>query len=94
MQHDECAEGIPWNWREDKTRPNSGVASCPLPAAMSTPRLQRRTQTEEEDAASLKLGNEFNNAGCLLISEVKLLLDHRRDNAPDTACAHLLYSVP
>lgn len=52
---------------------------------MATPRLQRRTQTEDEDAASLKLGAEFNNAGCLLISEVKLLLDHRRDNAPDTA---------
>ncbi|CAE6431793.1 unnamed protein product [Rhizoctonia solani] len=45
----------------------------------------RRTQTEEEDAAALKLGSEFNNAGCLLISEVKYLLEHREKDSPDTA---------
>ncbi|KZS94651.1 hypothetical protein SISNIDRAFT_453601 [Sistotremastrum niveocremeum HHB9708] len=54
---------------------------------MSTPRLHRRAQIEEEDAAALKLGPEFNNAGCLLISEVKFLLEHRDDtrDAPDNA---------
>ncbi|CAE6511918.1 unnamed protein product [Rhizoctonia solani] len=44
----------------------------------------RRTQNEEEDAAALKLGSEFNNAGCLLISEVKYLLEHREKDSPDT----------
>lgn len=29
---------------------------------------------------------EFNNAGCLLISEVKYLLENRDKDAPDTAC--------
>ncbi|KAH7101808.1 HRDC-like protein [Auriculariales sp. MPI-PUGE-AT-0066] len=52
---------------------------------MSTPRLGRRTHNEEEDAAVLKLGSEFNTAGCLLISEVQILLEHKKDNAPDTA---------
>jgi len=35
----------------------------------------------------LKLGAEFNNAGCPLISEVKFLLEHRDDtrDAPDNA---------
>jgi len=28
---------------------------------------------------------EFNNAGCLLISEVKYLLENRDKDAPDTA---------
>jgi hypothetical protein len=28
---------------------------------------------------------EFNNAGCLLISEVKYLLENRDKEAPDTA---------
>ncbi|KAG8928881.1 RNA polymerase B [Tulasnella sp. 418] len=45
---------------------------------------RRRNQIEEEDAATLKLGTEFNNAGCLLISEVKFLLDLRTKDAPDT----------
>ncbi|KIJ55547.1 hypothetical protein M422DRAFT_220275 [Sphaerobolus stellatus SS14] len=50
------------------------------------PRLRRRKETEEEDAALLKLGSEFNNAGCLLISEVKYLLEHRDESKapPDT----------
>ncbi|CAG7851674.1 SubName: Full=Uncharacterized protein {ECO:0000313/EMBL:CCA74453.1} [Serendipita indica DSM 11827] len=42
-----------------------------------TTRLGRRTHLEEEDAATLKLGAEFNNAGCLLISEVKILLKEK-----------------
>lgn len=70
---------------------------------MATPRLRHRPQTEDEDAAALKLGAgehtpstyhytthtvlpEFNNAGCLLISEVKYLLENREKEAPDTAC--------
>ncbi|KAI5123519.1 hypothetical protein M0805_006679 [Coniferiporia weirii] len=52
---------------------------------MSAPRLHRRTQGEEEDASVLRLGQEFNNAGCLLISEVKYLLENRDKDAPDTA---------
>ncbi|KAI0684287.1 HRDC-like protein [Cytidiella melzeri] len=52
---------------------------------MATPRLRHRPQTEDEDAAALKLGAEFNNAGCLLISEVKYLLENREKDAPDTA---------
>ncbi|KAG8768552.1 RNA polymerase B, partial [Ceratobasidium sp. 428] len=44
----------------------------------------RRTQNEEEDAAALKLGSEFNQAGCLLISEVTYLLEHRGKDSPDT----------
>jgi DNA-directed RNA polymerase II subunit RPB4 len=31
--------------------------------------------------------SEFNNAGCLLISEVKYLLENRDKDAPDTAYA-------
>ncbi|KAJ8079531.1 RNA polymerase B [Marasmius tenuissimus] len=69
-----------------------------------TTRLRHRPQTEDEDAAALKLGPgalldymytvaladffariEFNNAGCLLISEVKYLLENRDKDAPDTA---------
>jgi len=54
---------------------------------MASPHLRRGGQTEEEDAAALKLGAEFNNAGCLLISEVKFLLEHRDDtrDPPDNA---------
>ncbi|KAJ3745305.1 HRDC-like protein [Lentinula detonsa] len=48
-------------------------------------RLRHRPTGEEEDAAALKLGPEFNNAGCLLISEVKYLLENRDKDAPDTA---------
>lgn len=75
---------------------------------MATPRLRHRPQTEEEDAAALKLGpgvysqflyvifclccTEFNNAGCLLISEVKYLLENRDKDAPDTVYV-LLYFV-
>ncbi|KAF9240710.1 HRDC-like protein [Melanogaster broomeanus] len=50
-----------------------------------TSRLRHRTHAEEEDASALKLGAEFNNAGCLLISEVKYLLENRDKDAPDTA---------
>ncbi|KAI0954840.1 hypothetical protein AcW1_006612 [Taiwanofungus camphoratus] len=52
---------------------------------MTTPRLRHRPQVEDEDASVLKLGAEFNNAGCLLISEVKYLLENRDKDAPDTA---------
>ncbi|KAG6897810.1 hypothetical protein C0992_010614 [Termitomyces sp. T32_za158] len=51
---------------------------------MTTPRLRHRPNTEEEDASALRLGPEFNNAGCLLISEVKYLLENRDKDAPDT----------
>ncbi len=34
--------------------------------------------------------SEFNNAGCLLISEVKYLLENRDKEAPDTACAAII----
>lgn len=34
---------------------------------------------------------EFNNAGCLLISEVKYLLENRDKDAPDTACVYRSY---
>ncbi|KAJ3491868.1 hypothetical protein NLI96_g401 [Meripilus lineatus] len=50
-----------------------------------TTRLKPRSQVEDEDASALKLGAEFNNAGCLLISEVKYLLENRDKEAPDTA---------
>jgi len=43
-----------------------------------------RQQQDEEDASQLKLGREFSNAGCLLISEVKLLLEARQRAPPDT----------
>ncbi|TFL01971.1 HRDC-like protein [Pterulicium gracile] len=46
-------------------------------------RGRRGQVNEEEDAAALKLGTEFNNAGCLLISEVKYLLENRDKDAPD-----------
>jgi len=48
-------------------------------------RLRNRQHAEEEDASALKLGTEFNNAGCLLISEVKYLLENRDKDPPDTA---------
>ncbi|KAF8202257.1 HRDC-like protein [Pholiota molesta] len=48
-------------------------------------KLRHRPNVEEEDASALKLGPEFNNAGCLLISEVKYLLENRDKDAPDTA---------
>ena len=78
---------------------------------MATPRLRHRPQTEDEDAAALKLGAgtcyewfcidfslifwrvEFNNAGCLLISEVKYLLENREKEAPDTACVSLSWTI-
>ncbi|KAJ6456093.1 HRDC-like protein [Mycena sanguinolenta] len=47
-------------------------------------KFRHRPHNEEEDAAALKLGVEFNNAGCLLISEVKYLLENRDKDAPDT----------
>ncbi|KAF7356268.1 hypothetical protein MVEN_00958300 [Mycena venus] len=47
-------------------------------------KFRHRPQAEEEDASALKLGAEFNNAGCLLISEVKYLLENRDKDAPDT----------
>ncbi|PLW07668.1 hypothetical protein PCANC_09547 [Puccinia coronata f. sp. avenae] len=44
----------------------------------------RRGRIQEEDASQLKLGPDFNEAGCLSISEVKLLLEQRA-KATDTA---------
>ncbi|KAI9203880.1 HRDC-like protein [Polychytrium aggregatum] len=38
-------------------------------------RRQRKGQIEEEDASFLKLGEEFNSAPCVLISEVRVLLE-------------------
>jgi len=57
-----------------------------VPANMTSRSFPSRhkAQQEEEDAAALKLGPEFNNAGCLLISEVKYLLENRDKDAPDT----------
>ncbi|KAJ3504132.1 hypothetical protein NLJ89_g8099 [Agrocybe chaxingu] len=52
---------------------------------MTTKLRHHRPLNEEEDASALKLGAEFNNAGCLLISEVKYLLENRDKDAPDTA---------
>ena len=54
-------------------------------------KLRHRPLTEEEDASALKLGPEFNNAGCLLISEVKYLLENRDKDAPDTAWVSAAY---
>ena len=59
---------------------------------MST-KLRHRPLIEEEDASALKLGPEFNNAGCLLISEVKYLLENRDKDAPDTAWVSQLLSL-
>ncbi|KAJ7066337.1 HRDC-like protein [Mycena amicta] len=51
---------------------------------MATKFRNRLHNFEEEDASALKLGTEFNNAGCLLISEVRYLLENRDKDAPDT----------
>jgi len=40
----------------------------------------------------LRVYSEFNNAGCLLISEVKYLLENRDKDAPDTAYASCIIS--
>ncbi|CED84050.1 RNA polymerase II, fourth largest subunit [Phaffia rhodozyma] len=40
-------------------------------------RIVKRGAQEPEDAAELKLGDEFNDAGCLLVSEVQVLLNQR-----------------
>ncbi|KAJ3115271.1 RNA polymerase B [Phlyctochytrium bullatum] len=53
--------------------------------------FRKRTLVEEEDAADLKLGGEFQDVQCLLISEVRVLLEVAkekrreagRDNTPD-----------
>lgn len=36
---------------------------------------------------------EFNNAGCLLISEVKYLLENREKDPPDTACVAIVSHI-
>ena len=41
-------------------------------------------------AIDLSALSEFNNAGCLLISEVKYLLENRDKDAPDTAYVYLI----
>mmetsp|Transcript_2324 Transcript_2324/g.4703 ORF Transcript_2324/g.4703 Transcript_2324/m.4703 type:complete len:140 (-) Transcript_2324:159-578(-) len=47
----------------------------------------RAPQVEEEDASELKLGHEFQEARCLMISEVAVVLDayvnRRKEEAPD-----------
>ncbi|CDH51821.1 dna-directed rna polymerase ii subunit rpb4-like [Lichtheimia corymbifera JMRC:FSU:9682] len=40
----------------------------------------RRGALEHEDAATLSLGEEFNNAQCLYISEVRILLEAQQDS--------------
>ncbi|OMJ29627.1 DNA-directed RNA polymerase II subunit 4 [Smittium culicis] len=35
--------------------------------------------TEEEDASVLKLGSDFSNCECLLVSEVKILLEAQKE---------------
>jgi DNA-directed RNA polymerase II subunit RPB4 len=58
---------------------------------------RHRAQAEEEDAAALKLGSEFASAGCLLISEVKYLLEHKdRDNTDNALVLErmLFFSQP
>ncbi|TIB70384.1 hypothetical protein E3Q06_03180 [Wallemia mellicola] len=44
-------------------------------------RYLRRGAADDEDASKLKLGAEFNDMGCLTISEVKHLLDGRAGEA-------------
>ncbi|ORX95239.1 DNA-directed RNA polymerase II subunit RPB4 [Basidiobolus meristosporus CBS 931.73] len=53
----------------------------------------RRGQVEEEDASQLKLGEEFQNAQCLFISEVKILLEAQRDAKVDEVGEKSLTSV-
>ncbi|PVU91717.1 hypothetical protein BB559_004021 [Furculomyces boomerangus] len=38
-----------------------------------------KASTEEEDASMLRLGQDFQDSECLLISEVKILLEAQRD---------------
>lgn len=52
-------------------------------------RQLRRGQVEEEDASKLKLGTEFEDSGCLTISEVKHLLDGR--GVADTPLVQYIY---
>lgn len=47
----------------------------------SSGRYLRRGAVDDEDASKLKLGAEFNDMGCLTISEVKHLLDGRSGQA-------------
>ena len=61
-------------------------------AGVMSAKLRHRPLIEEEDASALKLGPEFNNAGCLLISEVKYLLENRDKDAPDTAWVFTSYN--
>jgi len=51
----------------------------------TTMAARRRAQLpEEEDVALLKLGHDFNNARCLLNSEVAILLEHRKERDRET----------
>lgn len=50
-------------------------------SSMTTRRRHlRRGALEHEDAATLSLGEEFNNAQCLYISEVRILLEAQQDS--------------
>jgi DNA-directed RNA polymerase II subunit RPB4 len=49
--------------------------------------MATKVVVEEEDASELKLGYEFHNARCLMISEVAVVMDayltRRKEEAPD-----------
>ncbi|KAI8887748.1 hypothetical protein K501DRAFT_38473 [Backusella circina FSU 941] len=50
------------------------------------PRKMIRGGTDQEDATTLKLGDEFSSAQCLYISEVKILLEAQEGSKdPSTA---------
>jgi len=80
-------------------------ARCPQRNCDTGPKLRRKTRLHwsldlVRSTALIFLSNvrltfpEFNNAGCLLISEVKYLLENRDKDAPDTACVlFFVYSV-
>jgi len=43
----------------------------------------------EEDVATLKLGPDFTDAHCLLVSEVAILLDHRKERERETEVSNM-----
>ncbi|KAL1915765.1 uncharacterized protein VTP21DRAFT_6524 [Calcarisporiella thermophila] len=52
-------------------------------ATYAPPRHLQRGQIEEEDAAILKLGIEYEGVHCLANSEVKILLEQQINNEPN-----------
>jgi DNA-directed RNA polymerase II subunit RPB4 len=68
-------------YRRKRTRPRCG--SAPVRVCAYT-RARRRAHRAVE----------FNTAGCLVISEVKVLLETVRDrDVPDTACVSVFYTL-